>query len=45
MFKNMKIAINDQQPLDEVVRELERIGYMIEHKTVRVVKSICMYAD
>ena len=26
-FKNMKIEINDQQPLDEVVRELERLGY------------------
>lgn len=25
-FSNMKIAINDQQSLDEVVRELERIG-------------------
>lgn len=27
MFKNMKIEINDQQPLDEVVRELERLKY------------------
>lgn len=26
MYKNLKIAINDQHPLDEVVRELERIG-------------------
>ena len=26
MFKNMKIAINDQQPLDEVVMELKRLG-------------------
>lgn len=26
-FKNLKIAINDQQPLDEVVKELERQGY------------------
>lgn len=26
-FKNMKIEINEQQPLDEVVRELERLGY------------------
>lgn len=26
-FRNLKIAINDQQPLDEVVRELERLGY------------------
>lgn len=27
MFKNMKIEINDEQPLDEVVKELERLGY------------------
>ena len=27
MFKNMKIEINDQQPLDEVVGELERLGF------------------
>lgn len=26
-FRNLKIAINDQQPLDEVVRELEWLGY------------------
>lgn len=26
MKKNMKIEINKDQPLDEVVRELERIG-------------------
>ena len=26
-FKNMKIEINDQQPLNEVVSELERLGY------------------
>lgn len=26
-FQNMKIEINKQQPLDEVVRELERLGY------------------
>lgn len=29
-FKNMKIEINDQQPLDEVVRELEKQGYKEE---------------
>lgn len=28
MFKNMKIEINDEQPLDEVVKELERLGYV-----------------
>ena len=26
-FKNMKIEINEAQPLDEVVKELERLGY------------------
>lgn len=26
-FRNLKIAINDQQPLDEVVRTLEYKGY------------------
>ena len=26
-FRNLKIQINDKQPLDEVVRELERLGY------------------
>ena len=27
MKKNMKIEINQDQPLDDVVRELERLGY------------------
>lgn len=26
-YKNMKIEINESQPLDEVVVELERLGY------------------
>ena len=26
-FKNMMIAVNQDQPLDEVVKELERLGY------------------
>lgn len=26
-FSNLKIQIKDQQPLDEMVRELERLGY------------------
>ena len=29
MYQNLKIAINDQQPLGEVVKELERLGYEI----------------
>ena len=27
MYKNMKIEINKEQPLDDVVKELERLGY------------------
>lgn len=27
-MKNMKIEINDRQPLDEVVKELEKKGYI-----------------
>lgn len=27
MYKNMKIEINEHQPLDEVVKELERLGF------------------
>ena len=26
-FRNMKIAINKQQPLVDVIKELERLGY------------------
>lgn len=33
MFKNMKIAITPEQPLDEVVKELERLGYKIDFTT------------
>lgn len=31
MYKNLKIQINDQQPLNEVVKELERLGYTPEY--------------
>lgn len=40
MFKNMKIEINEQQPLDEVVKELERLGYKpwcVEYAGVSIV--------
>ena len=26
-MKNIKIEINDEQPIDEVVKELERLGF------------------
>ena len=42
-FKNMKIAITPEQPLAEVVRELERLGYQIngwlENRIIRSVKT------
>ena len=28
-FKNMKIEINEEQPLDAVVKELERLGFNV----------------
>lgn len=31
-FKNMKIEVNQNQPLDEIVVELERLGYWISSK-------------
>lgn len=39
-FRNLKIAINDQQPLDEVVRELERLGYKKEYITKDIPQSV-----
>lgn len=33
MYKNMKIEINMQQPLDEIVEELERLGYSLAFET------------
>lgn len=43
MFKNMKIEINKQQPLEDVVKELERLGYKIngwlENRIIRSVKT------
>ena len=33
-FKNMKIAITPEQPLDEVVVELKRLGYRCVCKSV-----------
>lgn len=32
-YQNMKIEINKYQPLDEVVRELERLGYKKEFES------------
>ena len=32
MFLYMKIEINEQQPLEDVVRDLERLGYIEDRK-------------
>lgn len=52
-FENLKISINDQQPLDEVVGELERLGYecdqfyfhISDHKEKYKFKSIACYCS
>ena len=44
-FKDMKIEINEQQPLDDVVAGLERLGYRKEIHTTCQPKSICTYED
>lgn len=44
-FKNMKIEVNAEQPLDDIVGELERLGYRVELKTSKNPKSICTYGD
>lgn len=44
-FKSMKIEINEEQPLDEVVAGLERLGYRKEIHTTCQPKSICTYED
>ena len=41
-MKNMKIEINEQQPLDEVVRELERLGF--QNNTTHQCDYGCIYA-
>lgn len=43
-FKNLKISINDQQPLDEVVKELERIGYKKDHVSNRPIRVVVTWS-
>ena len=42
-MKNMKIAVNKNQPLDEIVGELERLGYKLngwlENRIIKSVKA------
>ena len=50
-FRNMKIEITEDQPLDEVVRELERLGcinnqfyfHISDHNEISNFKSIACY--
>lgn len=44
-FKNMKIAINDQQPLDEVVKELERLRFKRGYLAIDKTDCICTYGS
>lgn len=42
--KNMKIEINAEQPLDDVVKELERLGFRVGFYS-EYPKSIETYSD
>ena len=42
-FKNMKIKVENN--LEDIMRELERLGYRVELKTSKSPKSICTYGD
>lgn len=43
MYKNMKIEINEQQPLDEIVGEIERFGYLHGQKDIGETKMIICF--
>ena len=43
MFFNMKIEVNEDQPLDEVVRELERLGYLMAYCAEEYKTCVCTY--
>lgn len=43
MFKNMKIKVNAEQTLEEIVRELEKRGYEFGSVTPRVKAFIYAY--
>lgn len=45
MFKNMKIEVNEQQPINDIVKELEGLGYWLEHKTSDDVSCIATFED
>lgn len=39
-MQNLKIAINEEQPLDEVVKELERLGYKKDYVSFNPVRVV-----
>lgn len=43
-FKNIKIEINEDQPIDEIVRELEGLGYVQDFSS-EYPKSVETYSD
>ena len=45
MYKNMKIEINSEQPLEEVVKELEKQGFRKLHRTKQAPKHIVVTYD
>lgn len=44
-FRNLKIEINKNQPLDEVVKELERLGYKAGFIYNNYIYSVEAYMD
>lgn len=44
-MKNLKIEINAEQPLDEVVKELERLGYRKASDMWRPTKCLVTFKD
>lgn len=44
-YKNMKIEINESQPLDDVVGELERLGYELGFDSKNYAPSVECYSD
>lgn len=41
--RNMKIEINESQPLDEVVRELDRLGHKLSAIMINSVWIVCRF--
>ena len=44
-FKNLKIEVNAEQPLDEIVKELERLGYKTTRKQWGLINIVETYSD